>query len=141
MATLPILRGAIPASFPPGWYARNGLDLGHALLDHPLDAGGCVDRVTFPPADGTHPRGATLHTERVKVAPGGRGVFGSGKQFGFAVQNAANTSLFRHGGRLFAMWEGGLPTELEEPTLRTVVCLLDAAEANQMGLHGFYAAD
>ena len=120
MAALPILRGAIPVTFPPGWYARNGLDLGHALVDHPLDAGGFVDRVTFPPAIGAEPRVATLQTARVRVEPGGRGMFGSGNQFGFTVQNAANTSLFRHGGRLFAMWEGGLPTELEEPTLHTL---------------------
>lgn len=106
--------------FPPGWYARNGLDLGDKLLAHPLDAVGRVDRVAFPAPLGNRQREAILESKRVDVPSGGRGMFGSGTQFGFSVQNTANTSLFRHGERLFAMWEGGLPTELDDFTLRTL---------------------
>ena len=36
-----------------------------------------------------------------------------------AVKNPANTNLVRHAGRLLALWEGGLPTELT-PELETL---------------------
>jgi all-trans-8'-apo-beta-carotenal 15,15'-oxygenase len=35
-------------------------------------------------------------------------------------KNAANTSVVAHGGKLLALWEGGLPHELDPRTLETV---------------------
>lgn len=36
------------------------------------------------------------------------------------VKNTGNTALMHHGGRLFALWEGGLPTEVDPETLETL---------------------
>ena len=36
------------------------------------------------------------------------------------MKNVANTSVLRWGGRLFCLWEGGDPYEIESRTLNTV---------------------
>ncbi len=36
------------------------------------------------------------------------------------LKNAANTSVIYHGGKLLALWEGGLPHELDPETLETL---------------------
>lgn len=55
-----------------------------------------------------------------------RGTFGNHKLPGFLgnflqlkMKNVANTNVMYWGGRLLALWEGGLPYKLDPKTLRT----------------------
>ena len=56
-----------------------------------------------------------------------KGAFATGKTvpglynpFDFTVKNVANTHVVEVGRRLWALWEGGLPHELDPVTLETV---------------------
>ena len=55
-----------------------------------------------------------------------RGTFGNhkmpgflGNMFAMKTKNVANTNVIYWGGRLLALWEGGLPYKLDPKTLRT----------------------
>lgn len=109
---LSLCYGHLPPGFPGGLYVRNGPDLSRELLAHPLDGPGRVDRVRF--------RGSRAYlTSRALDLPRGgrRRAFGGGSMCDLRVHNAANTSVMRHAGRLFALWEAGLPTELDAESL------------------------
>ena len=65
-----------------------------------------------------------------------RGTFGNHKMPGFLgnflslkLKNVANTNVIYWGGRLLALWEGGLPYKLDPKTLRT-----DSKEYTMRGL-------
>ena len=113
---LRLIHGTVPIAFPAGVYYRNGPDLSHTLLDHPLDGQGRIDRLEFSGGGS----GARLISRRVQTADGGRHCFGTGMQRGMTLHHPANTSVVHHAGRLMAVWEGGLPIELDPRSLATL---------------------
>ena len=110
---LPFLYGSIPRGFPRGVHFRVGPDVSADPSEHMLDAQGRIDRASF---EGDR---VTLLSRRVVTPGGGRPTFGKGGR-GFALRNPANTALLFHDGRLYAMWEGGRPTEVHPGTLETL---------------------
>ena len=128
------------ADFPPdleGTFFQNGhakFRVGEEIVLHPFDADGMVSAVTF--RNGTawfrnrfvETRGFLDETKANKVLY--RGVFGTAKNqgkwwsniFDVKFKNVANTHvLYRKGDqRLFALWEAGLPHELDPVTLETL---------------------
>ncbi len=55
----------------------------------------------------------------LKERKAGRSLFG-GFRSGPPLKNAANTAVVRHHGKLLALWEGGLPHEIDPQTLATI---------------------
>lgn len=131
-ATLTIVEGELPPDLV-GTHYRNGPGKQEAFgvpYDHPFDGDGMVTRFAF---DGQHVhyRNRFVRTrefveeERAQRMlyrgfgtnlPGG--ILANGLRARF--KNAANTSLVHHGGRLLALWEGGLPHALDPETLATL---------------------
>jgi all-trans-8'-apo-beta-carotenal 15,15'-oxygenase len=79
-------------------------------------------------------KGFTKESKTRQMA--GRGTFGNHKLPGFLgnflstnIKNVANTNVIYWGGRLLALWEGGLPYKLDPKTLRT-----DSKEYTMRGL-------
>ena len=119
-----------------GTLFRNGpglMEAGTTPLDQPFDGDGMVCAFTFP-GDGT----VRFRNRFVKTAgyvaeqKAGRmlfkGAFATGSTMpglfnplDFSVKNVANTHVVQWGSRLWALWEGGLPHELEPSTLDTVM--------------------
>ena len=128
---LPVLEGAIPAEIEgvllrngPGRQSRGGVSYGH-----PFDGDGFIQRFEF--GDGQ----VTLTAQWVKTREWHkeeaadrilyRG-FGTNRPGGWLAnafrmqfKNAANTSIIQHAGRTLALWEGGLPHEIDPVTLET----------------------
>lgn len=129
---LTVFEGAIPRALQgvlyrngPGRFGRGGLPYGHLV-----DGDGMVTRYAF--ADGkVRYRNRFVRTEawleeeqlgRVRY----RG-FGTNRPGGvlnnmgrLRLKNTANTNVIQHGGRLLALWEGGLPYALDPVTLETI---------------------
>jgi all-trans-8'-apo-beta-carotenal 15,15'-oxygenase len=124
--------------FPPdlkGTFFQNGPGkhkVGDELVVHPLDGDGMVTAVTFD-------KGRAWFRNRFVQTPGymeelqkqkvcGRGVFGTAKNkgawwsniFDVSIKNIANTHVLYWSQRLFALWEGGMPFELDPVTLETL---------------------
>jgi len=130
-AELEVVRGAIPPGLR-GVLFRNGpaqLTAFGTSYAHPFDGDGLVRRFSF---DGTRvtmrsrfvrtrelieeeARGARLYRSLGTNAPGGV----LANVFNTRFKNAANTSVALHGGRLLALWEGGLPHVLDPVSLDT----------------------
>jgi len=112
---LPVVWGRVPPDFPSGTLLRVGPDVSSAPLSHPLDGQGRIDRISFSRA------GIRLEASRViYTRPGGMHAFGTPSTPALRLHNPGNTSLLHHGGRLFAMWEAGLPIEVHPLTLETI---------------------
>ena len=129
------VEGQLPAGLV-GTLFRNGpglLEVGSTKLDQPFDGDGMVCSFTFI-GDG----GVRFSNKYVKTAgyvaeqAAGKmlykGAFATGSTmpglfnpFDFNVKNVANTHVVAIAGRLWALWEGGLPHELSPETLDTVV--------------------
>lgn len=126
----------MPSDFPAGTYYRNGggrfVAPDGTEVMHQFDADGIVNAMTFN-EDGTVIfRNKFVQTDEFKADTiiGGfsaRGVFGTKKSGGFLgnvfdmnVKNVANTNVLSCGDRLFALWEGGVPYELDPKTLETI---------------------
>jgi all-trans-8'-apo-beta-carotenal 15,15'-oxygenase len=127
------IEGAIPAGLE-GTLFRNGpgrLDVNGAPLHHPFDGDGMVCAITFNGGQ-AHFRNRYVRTEGfVAESAAGkilyRGVFGTQKPGGWLanaldlkVKNIANTNIVYWGDRLLALWEAGLPHELNPATLETI---------------------
>ena len=132
---LPRTSGVLP-SHVRGVLMRNGPGrselFGHPY-DHPFDGDGMVTRFALDPADGgrVRYRNRYVMTRELRAEMrAGRSLFrsfGTNRPGGVAVnalrmrfKNAANTSVVWHGGKLLALWEGGLPHELAFDSLATI---------------------
>lgn len=127
------IEGEIPTTLM-GTLFRNGpgrLELNGTRFHHPFDGDGMVCAITF--RNGTaHFRNRFVRTEGfVAESAAGkilyRGVFGTQRPGGWLAnafdlkpKNIANTSVLYWGERLLALWEGGLPHEINPATLETL---------------------
>jgi all-trans-8'-apo-beta-carotenal 15,15'-oxygenase len=130
-ATLSVVKGALPDSLR-GVLYRNGPGTHESFgvpYDHPFDGDGMVTRFEF---DGRNVRyrNRFVETRERKLERAARRPlfrsFGTNLPGGFRAnalrmrfKNAANTSVAVHAGKLLALWEGGLPHELDGETLET----------------------
>ena len=127
---LPV-EGELPPALD-GVLFRNGggrFERGGQRYSHPFDGDGHVVRIDIG-AGGARYTNRFVRTEEwlAEEASGRmryRG-FGTNMPGGIAgnllrpFKNAANTNVVWHGGRLLALWEGGLPHRLDPQTLATV---------------------
>jgi all-trans-8'-apo-beta-carotenal 15,15'-oxygenase len=130
-APLRVAEGALPPALR-GVLYRNGpgkMDVFGTRYGHPFDGDGMVTRFAFD-GSGVRYRNRFVRTaELVAEERAGRMLY---RSFGTNVpgglrrnflrlhfKNAANTSVVLHGGRLLALWEGGLPHRLDPETLET----------------------
>ncbi|KAL8238496.1 hypothetical protein R6Q59_015063 [Mikania micrantha] len=136
--TLRVIEGSIPLDFPLGTYYLTGPGLfrdDHGSTVHPLDGHGYLRAFTIDGVKGEvtfmakyiettaqaeeHDRetGEWRFTHR-----GPFSVLKNGKKIGNTkvMKNVANTSVLRWGGRLFCLWEGGAPYEIDSTSLDTI---------------------
>jgi len=129
---LRVAEGALPSALR-GVLYRNGpgkMEVHGTKYDHPFDGDGMVTRFAF--ADGeVHYKNRFVRTEEyVAEERAGRMLYRSfgtnlpgglrKNLFRLRFKNAANTSVVLHGGKLLALWEGGLPHRLDPVTLATL---------------------
>ncbi|KAG6432319.1 hypothetical protein SASPL_103894 [Salvia splendens] len=135
---LRLVDGALPHGFPSGTYYLTGPGLfsdDHGSTVHPLDGHGYLRSFRIDAAAGRVDFAARYveteaqaeerdrdtgewrftHRGPFSVLKGGNMV-GNTK----VMKNVANTSVLRWGGRLFCLWEGGDPYEIEPRSLETV---------------------
>ncbi|KAL2536555.1 carotenoid cleavage dioxygenase 7 [Forsythia ovata] len=135
---LRLVEGEIPLDFPSGTYYLTGPGLfsdDHGSTVHPLDGHGYLRAFTIDGTNGQvkfmarYIQTEAQSEERDPVTGKWRfthrgpfSVLKGGKMVGNTkvMKNVANTSVLRWGGRLFCLWEGGDPYELESGTLDTV---------------------
>lgn len=126
----------VPKDFPAGTYYRNGggryvAEDGTKTM-HPFDGDGFVNAMTFGEDGRVVFRNKFVQTDEFKadMKMGGfsaRGVFGTqksggilGNAFDMKTKNVANTNVLYCGEKLYALWEAGLPYELDPKTLETL---------------------
>lgn len=116
-----------------GSYFRNGpakFKVGDDQIMHPFDGDGMVCAVTFDGTGHAHFRNRYVRTpgfveelEAKKMLYRGQFSQKSGgflaNAFDMRVKNLANTNVMHWAGRLFALWEGGQPMELDPLSLST----------------------
>jgi all-trans-8'-apo-beta-carotenal 15,15'-oxygenase len=130
-ATLTIVEGALPAELR-GVLYRNGpgkMDVFGVPYDHPFDGDGMVVRFAFDGTSVVYRNRFVRTREYVAEERAGRMLFRSfgtnlpgglrPNFFNLRFKNAANTSVVHQGGKLLALWEGGMPHELDPVTLAT----------------------
>ncbi|KAG0458948.1 hypothetical protein HPP92_022076 [Vanilla planifolia] len=135
---LRVVDGTVPTDLPRGTYYLTGPgifvdDYGSAV--HPLDGHGYLRSFSFSGAGGGVRYAARyVETEAVKeereVGTGRwrfthRGPFSvlkGGRRVGNmkVMKNVANTAVLRWGGRLFCLWEGGNPYEIDPNSMETM---------------------
>lgn len=117
-----------------GTYFRNGygkFEVGNEKVMHPFDADGLMNAITIEDGKATFRnrfvRTKGFQKERRYRKIMYRGAFGTQRSggplsniFDTNMKNVANTNALYWAGRLFALWEGGLPHRLEPESLRTV---------------------
>ncbi|KAK4414629.1 Carotenoid cleavage dioxygenase 7, chloroplastic [Sesamum alatum] len=136
--TLRLVDGALPHDFPSGTYYLTGPGLfsdDHGSTVHPLDGHGYLRAFKMDAARGKvefMARYIETEAQAEERDPstgewrfthrGPFSVLKGGKMVGNTkvMKNVANTSVLRWGGRLFCLWEGGDPYEIEGQTLATV---------------------
>ncbi|KAL4567193.1 hypothetical protein LXL04_022768 [Taraxacum kok-saghyz] len=136
--SLRVVEGSIPSDFPLGTYYLTGPglfkdDFGSTV--HPLDGHGYLRAFTIDGAKGeiTYMARYIKTAAQVEEHDGETGewrfthrgpfsVLKNGKKIGNTkvMKNVANTSVLRWGDRLFCLWEGGAPYEIESASLDTV---------------------
>ncbi|KAL8140411.1 hypothetical protein V2J09_006432 [Rumex salicifolius] len=136
--TLALVVGAMPSDFPMGTYYLIGPGLftdDHGSTVHPLDGHGYLRAFEMNGPNGDVKFSAqfvktTAQMEEFDSTTGSwkfthRGVFSvlkGGKVVGNTkvMKNVANTTVLKWGGRLFCLWEGGAPYELQPGSLETL---------------------
>ncbi len=129
---LPLREGALPPDLI-GTLFRNGNGRHEhqgIVYDHPFDGDGMVVRLRF---DGqtVRYRNRYVQTDEFRAEnQAGRMLYRSfgtnlpggllANAFRMQFKNAANTSVVWHGGKLLALWEGGLPHHIDPDTLATL---------------------
>ena len=119
--------GEVPSELR-GTYFRNGSNPQFAPRGayHLFDGDGMIHAFFFEEGRVGY-RNRWVRTERFLLErQAGHALFGSMTEPGSSdpsvlgvSSNAANTSVFYHGGKLLALWEGGLPTQIDPETLET----------------------
>ncbi|CAA2954239.1 carotenoid cleavage dioxygenase 7, chloroplastic [Olea europaea subsp. europaea] len=135
---LRLVEGEIPLDFPSGTYYLTGSGIfsdDHGSTVHPLAGHGYLRAFTIDGSKGqvkfmaryiqTKARSEERDAVTKKWRFTHRGLFSilkGGKMVGNTkvMKNVANTSMLRWGGRLFCLWEGGDPYEIESGTLDTI---------------------
>ncbi|MEO6098041.1 MAG: carotenoid oxygenase family protein [Fibrobacteria bacterium] len=111
-----------------GTYYRNGPNPQYVLNEryHLFDGDGMVHAFAFSGGRVRY-RNRWVRTEKFELErAAGRSLFGGmlnwwrDPSVADGSPNLANTSLIRHGGRLLALYEAGLPTEIDPLTLETL---------------------
>jgi len=126
----------VPADFPKGTYFRNGggkfVAEDRTKVLHPFDGDGMISALTFNGEDEVVFRSKFVETDDMKKDReiGGfsaKGVFGTPKSGGFfsnlfdmTTKHVANTNAILAGEKLFALWEGGVPYEMDPVSLNTI---------------------
>ncbi|KAI3693236.1 hypothetical protein L6452_33068 [Arctium lappa] len=136
--SLRISQGSIPPNFPLGTYYLTGPGLfrdDHGSTVHPLDGHGYLRAFTIDGSKGevtfmaryieTTAQAEEHDRETGKWRFTHRGPFSvlkNGKKLGNTkvMKNVANTSVLKWGDRLFCLWEGGAPYEIESGSLDTI---------------------
>lgn len=134
---LRVVAGSVPADFPAGTYYLAGPGLfadDHGSTVHPLDGHGYLRAFSFS-GDGevfysaryveTEAKREEREEETGRWRFTHRGPFSvlrGGKRVGNVkvMKNVANTGVLSWGGRLFCLWEGGHPYEVDRGSLDTV---------------------
>ena len=126
------IEGVIPSELQ-GTLFRNGaglLAINGQKIGHPFDGDGMICAITFNQGR-AHFQNRYVRTEGyVKEQEAGKILyrgFGTQKSGGWLAnifntnfKNAANTNVIYWGGKLWAMWEGGQPHQLNPKTLETI---------------------
>lgn len=124
--------GSLPADLK-GTYFRNGpakFKVGKDQIRHPFDGDGMVSAVTFDGSGKAYFRNRFVRTQGfVEELEAGRMLYRGqfspkeggwiANAFDMRVKNLANTNVMHWAGRVFALWEGGKPTELDPLSLGT----------------------
>ncbi|KAK2975779.1 hypothetical protein RJ640_014602 [Escallonia rubra] len=136
--SLRVVDGAIPPDFPSGTYFLTGPGVftdDHGSTVHPLDGHGYLRAFTIDGKKGQVKFMAKYIKTEAQVEErdpvtgtwrfthrGPFSVLKGGKKVGNTkvMKNVANTSVLRWGGRLFCLWEGGDPYEIESTSLDTI---------------------
>ena len=130
-AALELVEGEVPPDLR-GVLYRNGpgkMEVFGQAYEHPFDGDGMVTRFSFE-AGAVRYTNRYVQTEELRAEARARRMlyrsFGTNLPGGvrrnalrLKFKNAANTSVVLHGGRLLALWEGGLPHALDPVTLAT----------------------
>ncbi|CAH9097971.1 unnamed protein product [Cuscuta epithymum] len=135
---LRVVEGAIPSDFPSGTYYLTGPGLftdDHGSTVHPLDGHGYLRAFQIDTATGqvtfrsryiqteAHEEERDIETGQWRFTHRGPfSVLRGGKMIGNTkvMKNVANTSVMEWGGRLFCLWEGGDPYEIDSTSLQTI---------------------
>jgi carotenoid cleavage dioxygenase-like enzyme len=146
---LPV-RGTLPGDLE-GTYLRNGPNPQFAPIGsytYPFDGDGMIHAVTFEGGRVSYRNRWVLTRELAAERLAGRALYGGtftpldpgpalvgadGEPGPF--KNWANTSVVRHLGRLFALWEGGLPYELSSGLATIGECDFHGALPGAMTAH------
>jgi all-trans-8'-apo-beta-carotenal 15,15'-oxygenase len=129
---LRITEGGIPKGLR-GVLYRNGsgrMERGGNYYGHPFDGDGMISRFAFTD-QGIHYRNRFVRTRWFLEEEAAGQIlyrnFGTNRPGGFhrnmfrlRFKNAANTNVIYHGGKLLALWEGGLPHQLHPESLNTI---------------------
>ncbi|WMV11212.1 hypothetical protein MTR67_004597 [Solanum verrucosum] len=136
--SLRVVEGSIPSDFPSGTYYLTGPGLfadDHGSTVHPLDGHGYLRTFEIDGSTGQvkfmarYIETEAQAEERDPVSGKWRfthrgpfSVLKGGKMVGNTkvMKNVANTSVLQWGGRLFCLWEGGDPYEIDSKTLNTL---------------------
>ncbi|XP_052625543.1 carotenoid cleavage dioxygenase 7, chloroplastic isoform X2 [Lactuca sativa] len=135
---LRIVEGSIPSDFPQGTYYLTGPGIfkdDHGSSVHPFDGHGYLRAFTFDGAKGevTFMAKYVKTTAQVKERDRDTGKWGfnhrgtfstlkNKRKFGdtTVMKNVANTNVLRWNDRLFCLWEGGPPHEIQSVSLDTI---------------------
>ncbi|KAI7740624.1 hypothetical protein M8C21_019502 [Ambrosia artemisiifolia] len=136
--SLRVIEGSIPSDFPLGTYYLTGPGLfrdDHGSTVHPLDGHGYLRAFTIDGVKGEVKFMAKYIETAAQVEEHDRetgewrfthrgpfSVLKNGEKIGNTkvMKNVANTSVLRWGGRLFCLWEGGAPYEIDSRSLDTI---------------------
>lgn len=108
----------------PGLFERFGV-----RVQHPFEADGMISAVRFDGRGGARGAARVIESEGyLAEQAAGRRLYGTGapllrqlrNAWGMHGKNTANTSAWAWNGRLFALMEGGRPTELDPESLATL---------------------
>ncbi|MCV7281632.1 carotenoid oxygenase family protein [Mycolicibacterium flavescens] len=131
------LRGTLYRDGPGRWEDYTGRPLHHLF-----DGDGMLSAFTID-GSGVHYRNRYVRTNHFRgkgsvshmgtAAPGGWR-----KNIGRVPPNLANTNVVKHAGRLFALWEGGPPHEIDPDTLETLGARRFGGELRWLGTYSAY---
>lgn len=129
---LPVTAGHIPAELRGYLFCNGAGRMQHqgVAYQHPFDGDGMISKVYFTDEGAYYSNRYVRTHEFVTEERAGKMLYRSfgtnlpggmrKNLFKMRFKNAANTSVVYHGGKLLALWEGGLPHEIDPETLETL---------------------